>query len=232
MTDVLLELEECLPKLAGALEVRDIADSLRNVAEMLNGLSDGIERLKAVFDVARMTGFDAGTRHEQMDDLLDSVKELGTAMLQARTATQLDDIQFVHKDFVRELANIDRMLKGHWGRIVQRDYVPLKAIGGLLQRIEDTADLGKKMVKCGQDAVELRETIRIPELRDEISRLEKRRGDLKQMRSAATGDTEIDLFLDAIANRTATLEMFTTQVQEWLSKNEALDKFVISARSS
>lgn len=232
MSDSLLQLEELLPQLPAAIERRRIGESLGRTGEELRDAPQQIQRFSAVLDIVRETAFSSDTNQAAaMEDLLDSAVSAANLMSSAQTADQLRSVQDRYKEFTQALRNLDRQLRPHWIRVVDRDFGPLCAIGNLLEKIDGTAELGRRLTTCGRTAQKVGDKISAEDLRDVIVQLHRERAALEIERASVTKDPETDRFLNALAVGKATLRLVTPRVQAWLEQNGALDQFTITARS-
>jgi hypothetical protein len=232
MTDNLLELEHLLPELPAAIERRRIGENLGKTATALQDAPRQIQRLTDVLTISRETGFDTDpSQAEAVKELITTAKDAATTMQEAQTADHLREVQDTYKDFVTALMNVDRQLRPHWRRIVQRDFTPLSAIGTLLERIDKTSELGRRLTTCGSEAEQLGDRIPVETLRKAIQRLGKERAILEIERASVTKEPEVDIFLNALAEGHATLRMVTDRVHSWLEQYDSLDSFAITPRS-
>src|SRR3546814_20213925 len=104
-------------------------------------------------------------------------------------------------------------------------------LGGLLERIDFAADLGRRLAECGQEAIQIADSIPADVLRDTIMRVRRKRRDLEKERIAITREPEVDEFLVALAEGRATLRLVTERVRAWLDVHGALDRFGVHHRS-
>src|SRR3546814_1045574 len=72
------------------------------------------------------------------------------------------------------------------------DFRPIIAVGGLLERIDFAADLGRRLAECGQEAIQIADSIPADVLRDTIMRVRRKRRDLEKERIAITREPEVD----------------------------------------
>lgn len=230
MSDALVELESLLPELPAAVDRRRIGENLGKTATALQEAPRQVQRLKAVLDIARLTGFDEDqSQKEALDELIDEADRIATAMLMAATADDLRAVREDYEDVLRRIAAVDRQLRPHWRRRISRDFVPLIAIGRLLRGIGGISGLGDKLVSCGEDAQKSGDLAGAEALREAIVRLQARRAALESEREAIADDPEVSAFLNALASEQATLRLVTNRVRQWLENNGALDSFVVRA---
>src|SRR5262245_37844212 len=131
MRHALEELEELLPELSSAVERRQIGVNLGKTINALEDSSRQVERLIAVIQIARETSFETDPNQaETLNELIETSRDTADAMVKAETPDQVLYIQEAYKEFTRLLTAMDRQVRPHWRRIVERDFVPLSAIGG------------------------------------------------------------------------------------------------------
>jgi hypothetical protein len=232
MTPVLVQLEELLPRLPAAVDRRRLGESLGKTADALRDSGRMIGRLEAVLTIAREIQFEADPNQAAaLSELIDACDDTGKVIETAETPEQLRLVQDTYREFNGALTQVDRQLRPYWRRVVERDFAPLRAIGTLLQKIDKGSDLGKRLSACGQEAQQISDKIPAENLRDAIVRLRKQRAKLEAERVSVTKEPEVEKFLNALANGTATLQMVTAQVHNWLQRYGALDQFAITPRS-
>ena len=230
MMDALDELERLLPELGPSLERRRLGESLGHVVDALRDFDRHVRRLKAILEIAQETEFRAEPRQaEALRELIDAAELAADGMLKAATADDLKIVKDDYKEFVKTMTKIDRdIIRPHWARIVERDFKPLVAIGTLLEKIDGVSDLGHRLVECGRDAGNSLANMPLVEtLRDDIRRLGEERVLLEAERASLTNESEVEAFLNALAEGRATLRIATEKVRAWLEQNGALDSFSI-----
>lgn len=231
MSDRLVELEELLPEIGPALDRRRIGENLGRVVDKLQDADRTIARFQAIRDIATEIEFDSDpTQADTLNRLIEDAKGLAKDLEGARTAEDMAVVQATYGDFNSSLANTDKSLRTHWRRVAQRDFRPLVAIGELLENIEIAVDLGQRLRQCGQEAIDIRDSVPAERLSAEIRRVREIRAALEKERTSITKDPDVDSFLNALADRTATLSMITDGIYSWLDENGALDRFAITPR--
>jgi hypothetical protein len=232
MSSPLENLEQLLPELPAAIERRSVGHMLAKTIEALNDSNRQAERLRAVIDIARETGFETdSSQAAALEDVLTIARETADELLKADTADQLRMAQECYSELKKSVNRIEvQQIRPHWRRVVQRDFEPFITIGSLLEQIDHTADLGRRLSACGSAAERTTEPMVAESLRDAIRKLRADRASLESERLSVTEDPEVDSFLNALASGEATLKMVTERVHRWLVKNDALDRFAITPR--
>ena len=159
--------------------------------------------------------------------LLDAAEEAAEAMVSAATAEDLREVDGLYSELLRSLAPLDTFLQAHWRSIVNTEFRPLLVIGGLLERINDTSDLGRRLSACGREAEASTQAPNAAALRDAVQRLRRARAELEEERRSLTGEPEVDRFLDAVARGGAALHMETPTVRAWIEAHDATNTFVV-----
>jgi len=228
MSDPLVELEQLLPQIAPAVERRHLGEILGQTVEKLRASDYVIKRFRAVLGISRTIDFKADPNQAAAEsELITEGRNLASDLERAQTADDLRDIQAIYGEFARSLANVERQIRSHWSRIVQREFRPLISLGTLLERIGSASELGKKLRRCGEEAIVIRESVSADVLHTEIIRLRNLRASLDAERTTLSRDPEVDAFLNALAEGKATLQMVTERVLVWLRQNDALNQFTV-----
>src|SRR3546814_10189434 len=99
-------------------------------------------------------------------ELLGETEILADELENAQTAEALRDIPDSYADLTKSLSSVDRQLRAHWRRLANQDFRPIIAVGGLLERIDFAADLGRRLAECGQEAIQIADSIPADVLRE------------------------------------------------------------------
>ncbi|MEJ1935071.1 hypothetical protein WDZ92_33150 [Nostoc sp. NIES-2111] len=226
--DVLVELEGLLPDLPRALEHRRLGESLGRTASALRDWPRQESRLTALLEQGEETGFGANPQQVQVkQNALDAAAEAAAAMIEAATAEDLRDVNELYSNLRQPLASLEAVITTHWRSIVDTEFRPLSVIGGLLERIDDTSDLGHRLSACGREAEASTRAPSAEALRDAVQRLRRTRAALEEERRSLTGEPEVDRFLDAVARGGAALRMETPAVRAWIEAHDAMNIFVV-----
>jgi hypothetical protein len=224
-------LEALLAALPAAVERRTLGDQLQHTIDQLHDAPQMVNRLAALFDLAQEIEFSAdASQAESLEDLKAATRYAGDQLVRAKSGNDLKNAEDDYQALRKQVSSVDRQIRAHWARVVRRDFAPLGTIGGLLSNINPSSDLGKRLTECSYAAHQLSDKMPIVEFRDNVLKLKVTKDDLDQKRAALTGESEVDQFLDALARKSATLELLTDKVRDWLEKNGALPKFSIVPR--
>ncbi|MER8772645.1 hypothetical protein NKH63_28630 [Mesorhizobium sp. M0960] len=230
MTDVLANLEGLMDELPGAVDRRRLGDRLNQALTTLRDADLQVGRLAALFILADETEFG---RTQEQQFLLSEVKreawEVGGALETAETDNELRDAVWDYeKEFLKAVNALDRASRSWWSAFTASRFQPLVGFGDLLAKIDGVADLGQRLADCGRRAqaqgaggssVDF-----LASVREFITELDA----LQAERVAAIGAGEVGDFLNALAERRATLNMVTPDVYDWLTKNQALERFKVA----
>lgn len=226
--DVLVELERLLPSLPRAVEHRRLGASLGRATDGLKDWPRQQERMKALLGLVEDTGFGANTPQNRVKlSALKAAEEAAHGMMHAATAEDLREIDNLYSEMRRALASLETVLTNHWKSIVDTEFRPLIVIGRLLERINGTSDLGRRLLACGRDAEASTEVTSAVALQDAVQRLRGTRAELEEERKSLTGEPDVDLFLDAVARGGAPIQMETPVVRAWIEAQNATNSFVV-----
>ncbi|WOJ88378.1 hypothetical protein RZS28_11060 [Methylocapsa polymorpha] len=225
MSDTLLDLQALIPDLAPAVERRELGDRLTIITNTLREFPGEIERLDALLDIAALTKF-AADLAELRDDAADAAEALKTA----QKSDELREAKDAFEALRKTLARVGRQVTEHWRSIVEREFRPLIAFGMLLERVDNLADLGRRMQSCAHEALASKQNNRLSDLRPIVRRLMLEAERLHTERAASVGAIPgVGDFLSAVGDQRATLALVTPAVLDWLKENGALENFKVSA---
>jgi hypothetical protein len=226
--DVLVELERLLPDLPRALEHRRIGESLGRTAHALKDWPRQKARLKALLSLAEETGFGVNAPQAKVKrEALEAAEETADAMIGAATAEDLREVDELYSELHKKLAPLELFLTAHWKSIVDAEFRPLSVVGGLLERINGTSDLGRRLSYCGREAEASTQARNAEALRDAVQSLRRTRAALEEERKSLTGEPDVDRFLDAVARGGAPIQMETPAVRAWIEAHGAANTFVV-----
>lgn len=228
MSDRLQTLEDLLPALPAAADQRRLGDRLTQAMLALREAAQQARRLAAVMRIAEAVGF--GVTAEQkadLDELRGAAEDVADALEQADDPDSLRDAVYDYeKTLLPALAKLDRLVRIQWSAVVAQRFQPLVSFGELIAQIDGVAPLGRSLASCGRRAQEAGGTAE--DLATEILTLLKELDQLQAQRAAAIGSGDVGAFLNALAERRATLSMITPEVHSWLQQNQALDRFNVT----
>lgn len=230
MTDHLVELEALLPKLPEAVSQRRLGDQLSNATEKLKGATQQAAKLDVLLalsaEVMSPEGEDLG---EVIAKTRRSAIELGESLSEAENETSLREALWAYeKEFTPALQGFDRAVRARVRAKAQSEYQPLIAYGALLGKIGATAELGARLTAFGQKAVGPVDQLQPRDLLEVVRRNDREFGQLQADRAALVGSDAVGAFLNALAERRATLDMVTPEVRTWLTENGALGQFSVT----
>src|SRR3546814_13010217 len=101
-------------------------------------------------------------------ELLGETEILADELENAQTAEALRDIPDSYADLTKSLSRVDRPLRAHSRRLANQDFRPIIAVGGLLERIDFAAALGRTLAYCVQEALKIAHSIPAVVLGDQI----------------------------------------------------------------
>lgn len=230
MTDRLADLEALLPQLPAAVDRRRLGDRLSKTVAELRESGTQIAKLEALMSLTQQVDFG---RTPEQSTLLNEVRtealEVGQALCAAEDENALRDASYDYGQLVKQFGRLDQALRAQWRARVTERYQPLINFGDLLTNLDEVADLGQRLAACGRDAMAVNLTAPAAELLEKVRALRKAFDALQSERTEKIGAGEVGDFLNALAERRATLAQVTDTVRAFLVANHALDRFNVLA---
>jgi hypothetical protein len=133
-------------------------------------------------------------------------------------------------DLNQSIATLERSIRDHWRTVAMERFQPLIGLGQLLTSVNVPNNLGDRLVSCGQRGVASANAGSSAELLTALTALLSEYDALQAERAAEIGEDEVGDFINALADKRATLAMVTPKVREWLADHGALDRLGITTR--
>jgi hypothetical protein len=229
MSDPLIALEALKDSISAGVQARKLQGSLGAAAERLIEVPRQAKRFEALVDAAIALGApsDVAARRSLVE-AANEADEIGELLEVAQSADQLkyatDDIPKLNQ----ALRSLDATVRQLWRSLAASEFQSLVAIGDLLTGIEKTQDVGSRLAALGRQALALADRSGpTDEMAPEIQGLRDQREALDAELHAITDNPDVDVFLAAIARHTATLDLVTPPVVQWLTRYNALGAFAV-----
>ncbi len=232
MSDALLEAEGLLAELPGAVSRRSLGERLSEATTALRTADHQIGRMSALVKMADLTGF--GKRAEQnevLEEMVDEAVSVGDALEQAEDPAALRSATFEYSNTLnRAIASLERSIRDHWRAVAAERFQPLLGLGALLTSMNVANNLGTRLAACGQKAMNAGTAGSASDLHTAAVALWSEYDALQAERAAEIGEDEVGEFINALADKRATLAMVTPKVQAWLADHSALDRLGVTTR--
>ena len=229
MTDKLEKLERLLPELPAAVDRQRLGDRLTSATQALREAEHHARRLRALLLLA--AELDYGARSDQAEIVAVARREaleLSEAFAEADDDESLRAAVYDYeKSFIVALGSLERGVRQHWRTTLADQFQPLIGFGELLAKIDGVADLGRRLADCARRALKS-DTGPADQLLIQVQTLLAEYKSLQAERAAAIAADDVGEFLNALADRRATLAMITPAVDAWLRKQQALGRFAVS----
>lgn len=230
MTDALVLLEGLLEELPAAVETRRLGDALTRATTAIEQSGRQMDRIEAILKLAERLGYGAsGDQQELILEFRAIVDSVGKMLA---TASSIEDLNAALYEFQNELkttiVTLERDLMAHWRQVIVRDFEPMVAVGDLMGRIGNYADLGRRLSQCGRNAAAQAQTLGAIDLLSKVERLYADAEKLNTERRHALGEGDVAGFFNALAENKATLAIVTNEIRDWLVANQALEKMKVS----
>jgi hypothetical protein len=230
MSDHLIELEGLIERLPDAVSQRRLGDYLNQATEKLKGAPQSAVKLDALLSIAAAADFMGdGDPEHVVNSARHTAIELGVSLAEANDESSLREALWAYdKEFVPAMGRLDRAVRSRIRARALEEYHPLIAYGALLGNIAATADLGARLTAFGRKATAATDQLAPAELLATVQAHAREYLELQAARTALVGAVDVGAFLNALAERRATLEMITPEVWAWLTENKALGQFSVS----
>jgi hypothetical protein len=232
MTDVLEEAESLLIELPEAVSRRSLGERLSQAVAALKTADHQIGRMKALIAAAEEIGYGKSEhQREALEEMVDCALGVGEGLEAAEEAETLRVAVFEYQDsLTKAIAALERHLREHWRTVSAERFQPMIGLGALLTAMNVANNLGGRLVACGQRGVAATGPSTASELLATIRELSADYDRLQAERAAEIGDDEVGDFINALAEKKATLTMVTPKVLAWLGEHDALDRLGINPR--
>ena len=232
MSDALLEAEELLEQLPAAVSRRTLGERLGKALIELRNADRQVERMKDSLKIAELIKF-GGPHHQRevLTGMVDCALSVGEDLEKARDAEALRKAVFEYTtDLNQSIAALERSIREHWRAVVAERFQPLLGLGDLLASMNVPNELGQRLKSCAQKGQASVNAGSTKDLRTSIEELLEEYDNLQDEREEEIGEDEVGDFINALADKRATLAMVTSKVREWLEDHDALDRLGITTR--
>lgn len=233
MSDVLEEAEALLVQLPDAVSRRKLGERLGQAVAALRTADHQIARMKALLETIDLTGYGkVGAQSEVVDDMVECALSVGEALADAEDAEALRKAVYEYTETLNKaISTLERAMREHWRTAAADKFQPLIGLGGLLSAMNVANNLGPRLIACGQRGVTGSDAGSAPERLAIIRQLIADYDALQAERAAEIGDDEVGDFINALADKRATLAMVTPRVHAWLTDHGALGTLGVTTRS-
>jgi predicted transcriptional regulator len=230
--DLLAELNAVVPTLRGAVETVRLDDTAKRALNTLRSATGQADRFSA--SVAVMKALGRGQEpaiREALTKASSKAKLIGKALQEASDSEGIQDAESAYDGFGSSLAELENAVRNAWRDQVQAEFEPLRGMGELLERIEATQDLGRRLINVGQEARGLLESRpSLSDLRTSVERLRPLAAALREeLAHVGDDDPDVTAFLRAMVANQATARHLKPSVLVWLDQRGALDVFAVRA---
>lgn len=232
MSDPLLEAEELLQQLPTAVSRRNLGDRLNRSLIDLRTADRQIHRMKVSLETANLIEF-GGPAHQRevLTEMVECALSVGEALAEADDAEALRKATIEYTtDLNQTIAALERSIRDHWRAVTLERFQPLVGLGQLLTSMNVSNNLGSRLVNCGNRGVASANAGSSAELLANVTALLSEYNALQAERAAEIGEDEVGDFINALAEKHATLAMVTPKVHAWLAGHGALDSLRITTR--
>ena len=232
MSDALIEAEALLLQLPAAVSRRTLGERLGKAIQELSNASHQMERMTALIQTAELTGFGKQPHQsETLNEMINCAQMVGEALENAEDAEALREAVFEYSnDLKQAVAALERSIRDNLRTFANERFQPLIGLGELLTSINVSNDLGSRLIACGREGMSVSNASSAPQLQAAVEAVLDDYDLLQAERAMVIGEDEVGDFMNALADKRATLAMVTPKVREWLTDQDVLDRLGITIR--
>jgi len=232
MSDALVEAEALLEKLPDAVSRRTLGERLGKAIQDLSNARHQMQRMTALIETAELTDFGKQPHQsEALHEMIDCAQMVGEALENAEDAEALREAVFEYSsDLKQAIATLERSIRENLRMFVNERFQPLVGLGELLTSMNVSNDLGSRLITCGSKGMSVLNASSAPQLHAGIAAVLDDYEVLQAERARVIGEDEVGDFINALADKRATLAMVTPKVREWLNDHDALGRLGITIR--
>lgn len=232
MSDALVEAEALLEQLPNAVSRRTLGERLGKAIQELSNASHQMQRMTALIETAKLTDFGKQPHQsEALNEMIDCAQGVGEALENAEDAEALREAVFEYSsDLKQAIATLERSIRENLRTFANERFQPLIGLGELLTSMNVSNDLGSRLIACGNQGMAVLSVSSAPQLQAAISVVLGDYDLLQAERAKVIGEDEVGDFINALADKRATLAMVTPKVREWLADHHAVDRLGITIR--
>jgi len=232
MSDALIEAEALLEQLPDAVSRRTLGERLGRAIQDLSNANHQMQRMTALIETAKLTGFGKQPHQsEALNEMIDCAQMVGEALENAEDAEALREAVFEYSnDLKQAVAALERSIRDNLRTFANERFQPLIGLGELLTSINVSNDLGSRLIACGREGMSVSNASSAPQLQAAVEAVLDDYDLLQAERAMVIGEDEVGDFINALADKRATLAMVTPKVSEWLTEHDVLDRLGITIR--
>lgn len=231
MSDPLADLEALVPGLETAAAGVRLGEKAGTHLQRFSEAERQSARLGALIDLALLLGAQSDVQvRSSSEKCLHDAAEAAEAMIEATDEEGLGIAVEAYSDFGRSLQTLEATLRPVWATRADA-FNELASVGSLLATFAASADLGARMVAAAQAAQAARQGLGPEHLLTTARELLTLRQALLAEQQSVAGDPTVSTFLQALAEKRATLDLLSVEVLAWLRNEGALERLqVVSAQ--
>ncbi|MFS2108095.1 hypothetical protein ACCC88_00280 [Sphingomonas sp. Sphisp140] len=232
MSDILEDAERLLAQLPDAVDRRRLGQRLSQALVSLRTVDHQVARMTALIELAPMIEFGATEeQREAREEMIEIATDLGEMLEKADSEEALRlAIHEYDNGLPPAIRGFEQHIRERWRVVVGERFAPMVGIGQLLSAMNVPDDLGGRLAACGNQAKNTASLGTVTDLLPQVRCLMNDYATLQAERAREIGEDEVGEFINALAERRATLAMVTDKVRAWLEAHEALDRLGVNTR--
>lgn len=231
MSDALLEAEALLTELPDAVVRRKLGERLAKAVTALRSADHQIARMTALLELSQILEFGkTAEQHAALKEMKECATDIGASLEDAANEEELRSAVYEYENSLpKAISAVERAVRERWRSVAADRFQPLIAIGDLLTSMNASNNLGTRLADCGRRGLSAANGS-ITDVQSTVRALLGELATLQAERAAEIGDDEVGEFINALAEKRATLAIVTPKVHDWLEEHHALERLTINPR--
>ena len=222
-------LEALLPALPNAVARTKFGDNLRSIAQDIRDASTLARDARALLDIAVEIGLiDNPTRRQRIEDMFDASGVAARQFEAAKDDNALRTAKDDYNEWKRSVRALGQAVAEHWDGVRSRQFDPLAAYGEILGLVPGLAPLAKQFIACSLQAKSISMSSGAVAMLEKLQAAKATLRSLQEQRAQQVQDPAVGHFLNAVADRKATLDDVNDDVLRWLRENGGAKRFQLT----
>lgn len=222
-------LEALLPALPNAVAKTKFGDNLRSIAQDIRDAATLSKDAKALLQIAiEIDLIDIPSRRQRIEEMFDASGVAARQFENAKDDSALRTAKDDYNEWKKSVRSLGLAVSEHWEGVRSRQFDPLAAYGEILGLVPGLAPLAQQFVACSRQAKAISMSSGAVSMLEKITSAKATLRTLQEQRAQQVQDPAVGHFLNAVADRKATLEDVNDDVLRWLRENGGAKRFQLT----
>lgn len=225
----LAHLEALLPDLPRAVARTKFGDNLRSISQDIRDVANLAKDARALLAIAVATKLvDLPARRQRVEDMFDACVVAARQFEAAKDDDALRIAKDDYSEWKKSIRALSTAVIEHWENVRSKQFDPLMPYGEILALVPGLAALAQQFVACSRQAKAISLAGGATAMLDKIEAVQSTLRVLQEQRAEQVRDPAVGHFLNAVADRKATLDDVNDEVLRWLRENGGAKRFQLT----